>query len=509
MSSRIAPLFLVAFVAYATAADVASGWTESEIQSHGEIRAHGVDGVPRHSSKRMMRKQPASSVTEVEVAEQEDDLHLGRLLAETRLAFPVHGHQASLLQGPGTLPPVDDPFSASIENMLKFDQNLSFDCSVSYGRRMLQNLLEARNEHHVCAGHNSSVVCHERVPFDVSRYTCELNNVMISSDGTAAPGCTKNAYDSWLSSAGITEHNIFGKSTVNGGLNIDNKPLGCFKNSSAKALVQVAADVQNFYEWYGDWVTLWETMAALKWHPEDVDLYLVGKISGEGKHYVRPFDEAWVRMFKNRLHVGSMDELFGSGICFKQIVTVPQGSLSTMSFRGGRGGSVGCASPLVMSSALYLQSLFPFNATSDGKKHVTVLMRKPGMRQWDNNVMVIRDIQDVVPKDWTVSGYYPEDMPSFESQLQAVQNTQIFVGIHGAGMMHVLFLPPMARVVEVFCGDRPMMNHHFRNLEEMGEPFVGEHLFHYYFESTLGRCKVDPKVIKKAVAAYDAGPVTY
>jgi len=497
------------------------------VASSRKIKTHALDmGAPKRASKRMVRKE--LKVNDVDARETIDgvrsigeDMHphelepepplsLGRFLMGSARSLPRSQQENSLLQGPGTLlPEEEDPFNASVSIMIKSDENIPFECSVTHGRRMLENLMEYQFEQHVCAGSNTSIVCHERVPFDVSRYMCSLNNVTISGEGTTALGCTKNAYDSFMPDAGVTEWNIFGKYTKLHGVNFDGKASQC-TNSVRKALVQVAADVHNFYEWYGDWVTLWETLAALKWHPHDVDLYLVGKISEDGRKYVRPFDEAWVRMFKNRLHVGSMDEIFGSGTCFQQIVTVPQGSLSTVSFHGGRDGAVGCTSPLVMSSAMYLQSLFPLpnkTSDSDGKSHVTVLMRKQGIRAWQNNRMVIRDIEDVLPKNWTVSGYYPEDMQTFEEQLAIVGNTQVFVGIHGAGMMHVLFLPPRARVVEVFCGDRPRTNRHYRNLETLGEPNAGEHLFNYYFESDLGgRCSIDPKVMSKAIQAYDAEP---
>mmetsp|Transcript_53368 Transcript_53368/g.95867 ORF Transcript_53368/g.95867 Transcript_53368/m.95867 type:complete len:527 (+) Transcript_53368:53-1633(+) len=515
MATWTAQFVLVAlFVGTDGTMNLGNAQREVDNTGHGEIRAHSARDLERDNqksgTKRLIRKEVEATSTEVAAdAEEEVPLDFGRRLMQTRhAAMASQAQRPSLLQGPGTLEPVEDAWKKSIEMLDLYDKNLTYDCSLSYGRQMLKNLLQERNAHHVCQGSNISITCHERVPFDISRYTCALKNISISAEGTSAPGCKKNAYDSFVESEGIAEKKLFGEWTHLKGIDFSEKPIQCKEMVTGKALVQIATDTQNFYEWYGDWVTLWETMAALGWHPKDTDLYLVGMLSGGGREFARPFDEAWSRMFRSRLHVGSMEQLFGDGTCFRQIYTVPQGSLSTLSFHGGRAGSVPCSSPLVMSSALYLQALFPplANASKPSRKHVTVLQRKGGVRAWNSDVMVVRDIQDMVPDGWGVSGYRPEDYPTFEAQLNVVQHTQVFVGIHGAGMMHVLFLPPAARIVEVFCGDRPRLNHHFRNLVTLGEPNVGAHLFHYYFENDIGRCKIDQNVMKKAVEAYEAGP---
>lgn len=38
---------------------------------------------------------------------------------------------------------------------------------------------------------------------------------------------------------------------------------------------------------------------------------------------------------------------------------------------------------------------------------------------------------------------------SFKKQLQITRNTDIFIGIHGAGLTHLLFLPDWAAVFEM------------------------------------------------------------
>lgn len=42
---------------------------------------------------------------------------------------------------------------------------------------------------------------------------------------------------------------------------------------------------------------------------------------------------------------------------------------------------------------------------------------------------------------------------SFADQLEVIRNTDILVGVHGAGLIHSLFLPPHSAVVEIFPAD--------------------------------------------------------
>lgn len=48
---------------------------------------------------------------------------------------------------------------------------------------------------------------------------------------------------------------------------------------------------------------------------------------------------------------------------------------------------------------------------------------------------------------------YDKNM-KFVDQLQSTRNTDVFIGIHGAGLTHLLFLPKWATVLELHnCGD--------------------------------------------------------
>lgn len=49
---------------------------------------------------------------------------------------------------------------------------------------------------------------------------------------------------------------------------------------------------------------------------------------------------------------------------------------------------------------------------------------------------------------------------SFTEQVKLIRETNILIGMHGAGLSHLLFLPKEAFVIEFFQGDQQK---HYRN----------------------------------------------
>jgi len=402
--------------------------------------------------------------------------------------------------GPAYEPRSDDPFSDSMQALVAFDKSVSADCSELYGMKMIQKI--QGTNHTVCSGKggkSSSVVCHERVPFDdVPRYICELHHVQVSSDTTVLESCEKT---DWAKTAkfGVTEKKYLEQFQ-------SQESLAC-EFSSRKTLLQAPWDTNNFYEWLGDWITLWETLAALQWNPKDVDIFLVVKPEALAK---RPFDDAWKTAFSSMdaVHAGSRGELFGQGKCFAHLAIVPHGGLSTTTFHGGRGGTVSCASPALMSSAIYLERLFPSKspAAKPQTKQVTLILRA-GSRAFGEEE--VNAVAQVLPSGWSLKTCRLEDLKTLNEQLEVAQETQVLVGAHGAGLTTAMFLPPQARLVEIWCGDRGPENHHYMNLEVMSDQksFLAPHRFHFGVPE-YGECQLDKdevkKAIKEAVAAYEA-----
>mmetsp|Transcript_15334 Transcript_15334/g.27335 ORF Transcript_15334/g.27335 Transcript_15334/m.27335 type:complete len:511 (+) Transcript_15334:59-1591(+) len=383
----------------------------------------------------------------------------------------------------------EDPFLGSVRAMESFDSNVTEECSRMYGKQMLQEFRKTQRVY--CSGKRSSVICHERQPFDLPRYMCELRHIEISSSKATAENCTepsKGTSVNWLTESKIITN-----------LTSQDAPLKCTSSVNSKALLQQPYDTRNFYLWYGDWITLWETLAALEWEPKDVELFLIGEETDD----TYPFVEAWSWAFQKKRHYGNFEQLFGGGVCFSHAVLVPHGGMSTTTFNGGRVGKVQCSSPTVMASALYLEALANTSHTtkSNGSKLVTLLLRR-GTRAFDNDVIAEDAVRSVLPSGWTLRTFRPESH-SLSEQLDIVAETKVLVGAHGAGLTHLMFLPPKARVVEIWCGDRDISNRQYANLETMSDNAAadGTEAFHYG-EFRLS-CQVDKEIVKQAIEAYE------
>ncbi|KAG7167964.1 EGF domain-specific O-linked N-acetylglucosamine transferase-like, partial [Homarus americanus] len=83
----------------------------------------------------------------------------------------------------------------------------------------------------------------------------------------------------------------------------------------------------------------------------------------------------------------------------------------------------------------------PERTVGDGKIHVTFLSRETEFRRVLNEAELIEAVD------------YSHEM-DFHQQLRQDQWTDVFIGMHGAGLTHLLFLPDWAVVLELYnCGD--------------------------------------------------------
>ncbi|KAI6175900.1 hypothetical protein M3Y97_00740800 [Aphelenchoides bicaudatus] len=83
---------------------------------------------------------------------------------------------------------------------------------------------------------------------------------------------------------------------------------------------------------------------------------------------------------------------------------------------------------------------------------VTLLERKTRFRQILNLEELKQALQQLPNVKLQVVDF--ESGTSFENQLRIAQNTDIFIGMHGSGLVHTLFLPEWAVLFELYnCGD--------------------------------------------------------
>jgi len=102
--------------------------------------------------------------------------------------------------------------------------------------------------------------------------------------------------------------------------------------------------------------------------------------------------------------------------------------------------------------------LYRLNVTqqppSDRRKvRVTLLSRNSKYRRILNEQQLVDALKSVADYDVRVVDYNHQHYP-FVQQLESTHNSDIFIGMHGAGLTHLMFLPDHAVCFELYnCGD--------------------------------------------------------
>uniref|UniRef100_A0A6I8PFF1 EGF domain-specific O-linked N-acetylglucosamine transferase n=1 Tax=Ornithorhynchus anatinus TaxID=9258 RepID=A0A6I8PFF1_ORNAN len=90
---------------------------------------------------------------------------------------------------------------------------------------------------------------------------------------------------------------------------------------------------------------------------------------------------------------------------------------------------------------------------TEGKIRITILARSTEYRKILNQDELVKALKTVSAFDVQVVDYKYKKL-GFLDQLRITHNTDIFVGMHGAGLTHLLFLPDWATVFELYnCED--------------------------------------------------------
>ncbi|XP_046882342.1 EGF domain-specific O-linked N-acetylglucosamine transferase [Hypomesus transpacificus] len=91
--------------------------------------------------------------------------------------------------------------------------------------------------------------------------------------------------------------------------------------------------------------------------------------------------------------------------------------------------------------------------SQEGRVRVTLLARSTEYRRILNLQELVNGLKTVPLLEVKVLDYKYKDLPFLE-QLRTTHNSDIFIGMHGAGLTHLLFLPDWAVIFELFnCED--------------------------------------------------------
>jgi len=94
-----------------------------------------------------------------------------------------------------------------------------------------------------------------------------------------------------------------------------------------------------------------------------------------------------------------------------------------------------------------------YGLLSDQRLRVTIISRDTKHRRVNNEGELVKTLDQTGLYRVTLARFSP--LVPFPSQLTITHNTDILVGMHGAGLTHLLFLPDWAEVFELFSCDDP------------------------------------------------------
>ncbi|RJE19216.1 hypothetical protein PHISCL_08441 [Aspergillus sclerotialis] len=115
-----------------------------------------------------------------------------------------------------------------------------------------------------------------------------------------------------------------------------------------------------------------------------------------------------------------------------------------------------------------------------GDQIVVTFINRTGSRRLVDQEEYLKKLQSTFANVKVQSGDFADIL--FHEQLEIIQDTDVLVGVHGAGLTHAMFLQPRSAVVEILP---PTLNHKgFRNLAcLMGHSYFSAH----GFEPTLSK----------------------
>eukprot|EP01084_Bolivina_argentea_P106801 191034_1 len=223
-------------------------------------------------------------------------------------------------------------------------------------------------------------------------------------------------------------------------------------------LLTTRYEYANLYHQATDWYNFYQIIHSLGLQANKLHVVFL-----DG-HAWSSVDAAWSTVFGNYTFVKQL-----SMICIRNAIFIPAGytggiSLKTASRR------------ICQHSQRYVQMfgswfLKQFNIVSSSQKDkgiicIVLICRKgyiahprnlkgKASRKWKDEKEVMNVIQSAVENDkyesdgisFDVKMVYLEDL-EFGNQLEIISKTDILIGVHGAGLSHILFLPEKSAVIE-------------------------------------------------------------
>jgi len=171
----------------------------------------------------------------------------------------------------------------------------------------------------------------------------------------------------------------------------------------------------------------------------------------ENYKYVSNFAPLWRAFTQNPLI--NLNDVAGKRLCFRKL-TFPLLPRMMYGLFYNTPLIPGCHNSGLFTafSQFILHRLrIPVHEPSSPKLRVTLLLRNTKYR----NIVNSDELIDILEQKYIVQVARFSHRTDFTHQLEIIRNSDMLIGIHGAGLTHMLFLPPWAAVFEVYNCDDP------------------------------------------------------
>ncbi|CAH0556852.1 unnamed protein product [Brassicogethes aeneus] len=207
----------------------------------------------------------------------------------------------------------------------------------------------------------------------------------------------------------------------------------------------------NMYHHFCDFLNLYASMHLNATHRDafstDVQILL-----WETYTYKSAFQDTWQAFTDHP--VLDLKAFRGDSVCFKNVVfpLLPRMIFglyyNTPLIYGCEGSGLFDA----FSKHVLHRLKIPFHKRTDSKIKITFISRDTRYRKVINEDELLEELEKNEEYD-VEKVVYNKNVP-FKTQLEVTRNSDILIGIHGAGLTHLLFLPEWASIFEIYnCED--------------------------------------------------------
>jgi protein O-GlcNAc transferase len=219
--------------------------------------------------------------------------------------------------------------------------------------------------------------------------------------------------------------------------------------------------VVNLYHHFCDFFNLYASQHINGSFSDDI--YIVIWDTTLSKELRDLFIETWSAFTRHPVKMLSHFE--GKRVCFRDVVF----SLLARMRRGLYYNTYlvpGCSGSGLMQA--FTKHLIPRlgirqEVSEPHRLRVTLLSRTTKQRRFVNEDQLVNAMKTVGYFDVRVVDYKYRDFP-FLDQIKASHNSDIFMGIHGAGLTHMIFLPDWAGIFEMYNTEDPKCYHDLARL---------------------------------------------